>query len=106
MLSFFSILLYLNSKFSRYSAAARGQITSAVKRISGWLNNRRSVAAAAQTSTITVLPLVTAYKDDLRRVRQELSLQLVGDRDLRCGNFLCPVRCHIIAVPLPLLYKS
>ena len=30
-----------------------------------------SVAAAAQTSTITVLPLVTAHKDSLLWVRQE-----------------------------------
>jgi len=30
----------------------------------------------------------------------------VGDHDLRWGTFLCPVRSHIIAVPLPLVYKS
>jgi hypothetical protein len=58
-------------QISRYSAAAQGQISSAVKRISEWLNNWCSVAAEPQTSTITVPPLVIAHKDGLRWVRQE-----------------------------------
>ena len=46
----------------RVTHPTRGKISFAVKRIGGRLNNRCSVAAAAQTSTVTVLPLVTAHK--------------------------------------------
>ena len=58
-------LLVSELEISRYSAAAQGKISSAIKRISGWLKNWCSIVAASQTSAITVLPLAIARKDGL-----------------------------------------
>ena len=90
------------------SRGLRGKRRAAIKKLqSSWTAKQlvHCCCGASRTSTITVLP-VTTHKDGLRFVRQNRSLELVGDRDLRCPNFLCPAPFHIIAVPLPLVYKK
>ena len=89
----------LNSKFSRYSAATGGKIGSAVKIISGWLNNNCSVAAAPRASAMTVLPArAVCDGSDCSQLQK-----VVGNHDLRCRKFLCTVS-HYRAPPL--VYKS
>ena len=92
----------LNSKFSWYSAATGGKIGSAVKIISGWLNNSCSVAAAPRASAMTVLPARTVCDGSDSSQLQKV----VGNHDLRCRKFLCPVRFHIIVVPLRSCIKA
>src|SRR6266404_5268190 len=68
-----------------------------------------SVAAASQLACFANKhnhgpALVSPLKDGLQLVRQ--SRERVGGRDLRFGKSLYPIRSQIIAVPLPLVYKS